>query len=428
MKTNVSRLLALLLSVLLFPGLVSAQVSRSSAFRGKYKLESVVVLSRHNIRSPLSTNGSVLSRMTTHQWTDWSAPASELTMRGGAVETMLGQFFGQWLIDEGLFTRNQVPTKTEVNFYANSMQRTISTARYFSTGFNPIAGINVDYRYTPSRMDPVFFCCLHKNSPAFQKEALRQIAEMGGKKGIVGLNEELKPSYDILARVLDLKDSPEGQAGESFSDYNTQFIFELGEEPNMKGSLKKANSAADALILQYYEEPDAKKAAFGHDITLDDWTKIAKIKDVYGDALFAAPIVAANVAHPLLVYMDDELNAAGRKFTFLCAHDCNIAAITSCLRVKPYELPNAIEKKTPIASKLVFEKWKDAAGKAFVAINLVYPSVDQYRTLQLFNAANPPMVVSLKLEGLTENADGLYTFSDVDGRFMEAINAYEAIK
>lgn len=425
-KFNVKKLMVLLL--LISPSLLSAQVDRSQAFKDKYTLEQVVVLSRHNIRSPLSTNGSTLSRMTTHQWTDWSAPASELTERGGAIETMLGQYFGKWVINEGLFKRNQIPTADEVNFYANSMQRTMTTAHYFATGFAPAVDIKIDHRFAPSRMDPVFFCCLHKNSPAFQKEALKQIAAMGGKKGIVGINEDLKPSYDILSNVLDLKNSPEGKAGEAFSDYNTQFVFELGQEPNMKGSMKKANSAADALILQYYEEPDANKAAFGHDISLEDWTKIAYIKDVYGDALFAAPIVAVNVAHPLLVYMDDELNAKGRKFTFLCAHDCNIASVNSCLEVESYKLPNAIEQKTPIASKLVFEKWKDASGKEFVAINMVYPSIKQFRNLQLINAKNPPMMISLKLKGLVANSDGLYSFEDVNSRFMKAINAYDDIR
>lgn len=71
----------------------------------------------------------------------------------------------------------------------------------------------------------------------------------------------------------------------------------------MKGSLKLANSASDAFILQYYEETDARKASFGHEISNSDWEKIARVKDVYGDVLFTAPIVAYNVAHPLLVYI-----------------------------------------------------------------------------------------------------------------------------
>ena len=196
----------------------------------------------------------------------------------------------------------------------------------------------------------------------------------------------------------------------------------------MKGALKQANSASDAFILQYYEEPDAKKAAFGHDITLDDWTKIAKIKDVYGDVLFTAPIVAANVAHPLIQYIFDELNSEGRKFTFLCGHDSNIASVDAALGVEDYELPNSIEKKTPIGSKLVFEKWVDAAGKEYIGMNLVYQSTDQLRNITMLNLQNPPMIFPLKLKGLNTNADGLYTFEDINARFTEAMNAYDAIK
>ena len=84
-----------------------------------------------------------------------------------------------------------------------------------------------------------------------------------------------------------------------FVNNDTQITLELNQEPGMKGSLKNANSASDAFILQFYEEPDALKAAFGHKLTTEDWTKIAKVKDVYGDVLFTAPIVAVNVAHPL---------------------------------------------------------------------------------------------------------------------------------
>ncbi len=425
LRTNILSLL-----LLLVPSLLMAQLQRPQSFKERYTLKEVVILSRHSIRSPLSTNGSALSRLTPHQWINWTSASSELTLRGGVLETMMGQYFRKWLVDEGLFKENAVPTTDEVNFYANSMQRTIATAQYFSSGFMPLANVRVNHRYNASKMDPVFCPRLTKVSDAFCQEALKQIAAMGGKKGIVGINEKLKDSYAVTAKVLDLKDSPACKSGETcaFDDYNTQFIFKLYDEPKMKGSLKLANSASDAFILQYYEEPDAKKAAFSHDITLSDWEKIAKIKDVYGDVLFTAPIVAANVAHPLLVYLNDELNSAGRKFTFLCGHDSNIASVDAALGVDDYELPNSIEKKTPIGSKVVFEKWSDKSGKEFVAVNIVYQTTDQLRGLKMLSLDNPPMVYSLKLKGLTANADGLYTFEDVNGRFIEAIRAYDAIK
>ena len=427
---KLNSLLLLLMLTIICPALAQAQLQRSEAFKGKYKLKEVVILSRHNIRSPLSTNGSALSKMTPHEWTNWSSAASELTLRGGVLETEMGQFFRKWTIETGLFKDNYVPTIDEVNVYANSMQRCIATAQYFSAGFMPVANLRVNHRYVPSKMDPIFFPRLTKSTEAFRTEAMKQINAMGGKEGLVGINKSLKESYDLIAKVLDMKQSEYYKKGEikDFVNNDTQITLELNQEPGMKGSLKNANSASDAFILQYYEEPDGMKAAFGHKLTTEDWTKIAKVKDVYGDVLFTAPIVAVNVAHPLLQYMYDELNDKDRKFTFLCGHDSNIASVDAALGVEEYSLPNSIEKKTPIGSKLVLEKWVDAAGKAYIAVNLVYQSTDQLKQMSLLDLQHAPQVFSLKLKGLNQNTDGLYTFEDVNARFLQAIRAYDDIK
>ena len=427
---KLNSLLLLLILTIICPALAQAQLQRSEAFKGKYKLKEVVILSRHNIRSPLSTNGSALSKMTPHEWTNWSSASSELTLRGGVLETEMGQFFRKWTIETGLFKDNYVPTIDEVNVYANSMQRCIATAQYFSGGFMPVANLRVNHRYVPSKMDPIFFPRLTKSTEAFRTEAMKQINAMGGKEGLIGINKSLKESYDLITKVLDMKQSEYYKKGEikDFVNNDTQITLELNQEPGMKGSLKNANSASDAFILQYYEEPDGMKAAFGHKLTTEDWTKIAKVKDVYGDVLFTAPIVAVNVAHPLLQYMYDELNDKDRKFTFLCGHDSNIASVDAALGVEEYSLPNSIEKKTPIGSKLVLEKWVDAAGKAYIAVNLVYQSTDQLKQMSLLDLQHAPQVFSLKLKGLNQNTDGLYTFEDVNARFLQAIRAYDDIR
>lgn len=421
-------LVGLLFAIL--PTSTFAQKQRSQAFKEKYILKEAVILSRHNIRAPLSTKGSLLEKVTTHPWFEWTAGASELTTRGGALENQFGLYFRKWLVDAGLFKENANPTTNEVNVYANSMQRCIATANYFKTALFPVGDVKVNHRFVPSKMDPVFFPRLTKTSKSFKAQALKEIAAMGGKKGIVGINEDLKECYEITAKVLDLKNSPACKQDNlcAFDNYNTQIILEKGDEPRMKGSLKDANTCSDALILQYYEEPDAKKAAFGHNITLTDWTKIAKIKDVYGDVLFAAPTVAVNVAHPLLVYMYDELSDKDRKLSFLCGHDSNIASVTAALEVEPYDLPNSIEKKTPIGCKLVFEKFEGKDGQMYCDINLTYQSTDQLRNIAMLSLNNPPQIFPISLKGLQKNADGLYLLNDVKARFMKAIRAYDKIE
>ena len=192
-------------------------------------------------------------------------------------------------------------------------------------------------------------------------------------------------------------------------------------EPGMGGSLRLACQAADALVLQYYEEPDAVKAAFGDTLTWTDWERISAIKDWYGDVLFTAPVVARQVAHPLLQTMLEELQHDGRKFTFLCGHDSNIGSVLAALDVEDYSLPQTIEKKTPIGCKLVIEKWENSEGQLFASLSLVYQSTDQLRNMTLLDLENPPMVFPIHLKGLNANEDGLYPYEALVERFVETI-------
>ena len=409
------------------------QAQRSKEFKDKYQLKEAVVLSRHNIRSPLSDSKSDLGRMTPHAWHKWSSGKSELTSRGGALETMMGQYFRKWAVDAGLFPENHFPSADDVNVTANSMQRCIATAQYFSSGFMPVGGITVNHRYTPSQMDPLFNPQLTKSSPEFRAEAMKQIAAMGGKKGIVGINENIKPDYELMMEVLDVKESPMAKANDpklkAFDNYNTEIVLDKWGEPSMKGgsALKELNSASDAFILQYYEAPDTLTAAFGHNLTRKDWERLAHVKDVYQDVLFTAPVVATNVAKPLVQYMLEELQSPTRKFTFLVGHDSNLSSVATALGIEEYEVPNAIEKKTPIGSKMVIEKFVGPDGEEYADINLVYQSVDQLRNMELLDLDNPPMIYPLSFKGLEKNADGLYKMKDVKARFEQALRAYEAI-
>ncbi|MDE6257227.1 MAG: histidine-type phosphatase [Muribaculaceae bacterium] len=418
---------------LLFPVFTNAQAQRSKEFKDKYKLKEAVVLSRHNIRAPLSDEKSTLGQMTPHKWHKWSSGKSELSSRGGALETMMGQYFRKWAVDAGLFPENHEPSATDVNVQANSMQRCIATAQYFSSGFMPVGGIRVNHKFSPSKMDPLFNPQLTKSSPEFRAEAMKQIEAMGGKKGIVGINEKIKPEYEFMMEVLDVKDSPLAKANDpklqALTNYNTEIVLDKWGEPSMKSgsALKELNAASDAFILQYYEEPDTLAAAFGHNLTRKDWERLAHVKDVYQDVLFTAPIVAVNVAKPLIQYMFDELQSPDRKFTFLVGHDSNLSSVATALGIEEYEVPNAIEKKTPIGSKMVIEKFVGPDGEEYADINLVYQSVDQLRNMELLDLDNPPMIYPLSFSGLQKNADGLYKMSDVANRFEQALRAYEAI-
>ena len=411
---------------LLFLGMsltVFAQPNRTEGFGERYTLKQVVVMSRHNIRSPLSGRQSALQRITPHEWYHWSSAPSGLSLRGGALETMMGQYFRKWLVSEGLMRENEIPAEGTMRFYANSKQRTIATAQYFSSGMLPVANVRIEHHCEVGKMDPVFNPQITDDNEDFKALAQQQIAAMGGEKGLLGIGEKMADNFKVLERVLDMEQSQACLEGDTchFRTDDAHVYLVKNREPGMGGSLRLACQAADALVLQYYEEPDEVKAAFGHKLSQEDWESISEIKDWYGDVLFTAPVVACQVANPLLRTMLEELQCDGRKFTFLCGHDSNIGSVLAALDAEDYSLPQTIEKKTPIGCKLVIEKWEDAEGQVFAALNLVYQSTEQLRNMTLLDLENPPVKFPIHLKGLTANDDGLYPYVALMKRFVETI-------
>ena len=389
-----------------------------------YTLEQVVVLSRHNIRAPLSGKGSVLDTMTPHEWYEWSSAPSELSVRGGILETEMGQYFRKWLEEEGLFPANYRPAEDAVRIYANSRQRTIATARFFAAGLLPVCNKDVEYRLSYEGTDAVFSPFLSYSSEAYQiftEEEMHRIYD----PVIAGLED----NYALLSEVIDAEDSEDYQNGVFTGFVTDDSVFRIagGKEPTVSGSLKLACSISDALVLQFYEEPDSTKAAFGHELSWEEWESIAEIKDVYGDVLFTVPEVAVNTAHPLLCEINRELMTEGRQFTFLCGHDSNIASVLAALRVEDYRLPCTIEKKTPIGVKFVICRWRNEQNEEVMSLDLVYQTTKQLREITLLGPSDPPAIYGIRLKGLTSDVDGCYKAEDVMSRLEEVIGEYDAL-
>ena len=240
----------------------------------------------------------------------------------------------------------------------------------------------------------------------------------------------VQPTLTLVEEIIDMAHSPAAQNDTTHFWYNdTQFKLEKGDEPRMKGGFTLANSVADALVLQSYESESM--SAFGHELTAEQWRAICAIKEVYDALLFTTYSAAVNLAYPLVSRIREELHHEGRKFTFLCGHDSNLASIGAALRFIYPETEQAFELHTPIGSKLVFEKWSDGENE-FVAVNLVYQAVHQLQNHSLLSwvekdGLQAPKVMPVTIDGLEANDDGLYRLSDLDARMAEAMDAYEAI-
>ena len=392
----------------------------------RYQLEQVVVLSRHNLRAPLSSNGSVPSELTPHSWIEWSAGSSELTLKGGIEETSMGQYFRKWLAKEGLFEENAVPKAGEVRFNARDKQRCRATAKYFAAGMLPTADTVVEHPGddigTEDFMQPV----LHFYTDKYAEDATAQVAAMGGDAGFDGIAEQNRDAIRLIMDTVDMQASAVYQSGK-YGDLLTDgfgYMMAANTEPGLTGAIKPAYQVADALLLQYYETPDAVKAAFGHELTDEDWAALGKFMTTCLEIMHGAPMVAVNITNPLIRELKTELENKDRKFSFFCAHDCTVLGTLTALGVEDYALPGSIETKTPIGVKVLFERWRDSAGQAWYRVNIVYRSTEQIRSGEMLTPDNPPLRYDLCFEGVETNADGLISEADLLALFDRTLDAY----
>ncbi|MER2236109.1 MAG: histidine-type phosphatase, partial [Candidatus Limivicinus sp.] len=344
--------------------------------------------------------------------------------RGAMLETTMGQYFRLWLESEGLFPENYLPKDGAVRFYANSLQRTQATAHYFSTGLLPVCVVPVERHVDYNTVDGVFVPLLTFMNDAYEADLRAEIAERGGGEGLSGYSASLRDAIRLVMDVADVEETEAYRSGAYGNLLEDETVLNLveGKEATMTGPIKTATSLADALVLQYYEEADEQKAAFGHELSREDWKTIGSILATYEDILFASPTLAVNAANPMLRELFAELNAQGRQFSFLCGHDSTITSVLAALGVEDYELPNAIEPTTPIGSKVVFQRWVNDDGESFFKVDLVYQSVDQLRSIQPLSLEVPPMIVPLSFEGVAVNADGLIAEKDLMNLFLDKIS------
>ena len=393
-----------------------------------YTLQSVTILSRHNLRAPLSSNGSVPVELTPHTWYDWTCNASELTFKGGVNETRMGQYFRKYFESEGLIPENYVPEAGEVRFYARSKQRCMATARYFATGMMPLATVEVEH---PGEDDfDIFKPVLHFYSDAYAADAIAQAAELGGSEGFAGIDAGIRDGVKLIMDVTDMTESEayrSGKYGDLMTDASS-LVLEADKEPAITGPIQTATQMADALILQYYENTDDLEAAFGHEIGYDDWENIASVLNKFGVLRHGVPMLALNIANPVVRELRSELTVPGRKLTFLCAHDCTVLGVLTSLGVKDYALPGTIETKTPIGVKLAFERFTDEAGENWYTASLYYQSTEQLRGEAELTLKNPPMKYALDFEGVEKNADGYIAEADLLALFDGAIANYDGLQ
>ena len=120
------------------------------------------------------------------------------------------------------------------------------------------------------------------------------------------------------------------------------------------------------------------------------------------------------------------MKAEGRKFSFLCGHDSNLASVLAAMDVQEYLLMDSVEQHTPIGVKLVFSRWLNDQGEAYWTAELVYQNTRQLRERTPLSLETPPSRFTLHFEGV-EDQGGRMKETDLMQHLDDAINSYDEI-
>ncbi len=383
--------------LLLALALISSTAAAAPAPVHGDTLEQVVLLSRHNLRAPLVSSGT-LAEATPHAWTKWDVAAGELTTKGGVLEVYMGRYLGQWLRMQQLLPASGCPQASDFQVLANSLQRTQATAQFFVAGAFPGCHVTVEQRRPLGTMDPLFDPVIHRDDAGFQGRALRamQKAESQARLG---------PDLQVVEGVVEHAASPActGRSHCTLRAGDSQFRAEAGREPGASGSLALANGMVDALLMEDYQNATGAPAGWGRLHDDAQWQALARVRNAYQDILFGTPEVASDVAAPLLSHIGAAFaDPQTPKVSLLVGHDSNIGSVLAALGASDYALPGQREK-TPIGSLLQFERWRGQSGEARYRLVYVYPTRTQLRDAVPLSDAQPPGRVELALPGCGED-------------------------
>lgn len=392
-----------------------------------YQLEQVLIFSRHGIRAPLVGYGDILAESTPHTWPVWKTEGGLLTPKGGEVEVLFGKYLRTWLAQTEILPASGCPTEGSVFVYANSLPRTIDTAKSFVSGAFPDCSLTVNHQEKIGTMDPTFNPIVTAEvTETFKQKAIDSINSHAGEGGIEGLNKRLEPNYNVLQQVMDYGQSKVCTEKKtcSMAAQPNEVIIEQNKEPGIKGPLRVGTGASDGFMLQYYEGYPLNEVAWGKITDAKQWQQLEEIKNLYHETLFGSSAIAQNAAAPLLRFISAALNgtpdesnklaeqAHKAKVAVMVGHDSNIASLLAAMKTAPYELPQQYEK-TPISGKIVFQRWHDKkADKDLMKIEYVYQSTDQIRNATPLTADAPPMRVTLEIDGCKTDANGFCPMDD----------------
>ena len=406
-------------------------------------LKEIILFGRHSIRAATSDTNS-LNECSANPFPDYfGVPVGYLTLRGQLAAGLLGSYFHDYLLHEGLLTGDASSDLAHSYFRANVIERSYMTAAKFGAKLIPGANIPVHtYPTNPAVADPVFDPLLATNAIVDPVRALTEV------QGVFGSGTNLSSAYSgelsLISKVLYPPGthplypgtSPTNNAPPGSFDPTTVPItlttnvppYYTGNVINM-GGLYSTVTAADPFVMQYADDFPTNDVGWGR-LTLDELSQQTRLITLQIAIAMRQPYLArvqsSSAASHILRTMIQAISGEPLAGAFgdtnsqihvIVSSDYYVAGLAGLLDAH-WLLPGYQPDFCPPGGTLVFElRQVRATGQYLVRVFYTAQTFDQLRNLTPLTLAEPPATMQLLIPGGGNSATNLdvnfITFSNL---------------
>jgi 4-phytase/acid phosphatase len=347
-------------------------LSTGSAWAGEpgERLEKVVILSRHGVRAAMSSPER-LEETSARPWPRFSVPPGHLTARGEALASLMGGYFHERYVAEGLLG----PGDCGATYYwANVTQRTIATAKAVARTLSPGCAVVVG-TVGEGRVDPMFEPI--KAGVVVADADLARAAVAGRAGGDLAAwsasHRDAIERLDALLMQCAVGPCPPSPGKRRILDAKPGFVE--GEDlVSLSGPEAFASGVTESLLMAWADGQDFVGQGW-RDLDDDALTRVFALHQAEFDLRLRTPYVAKTLGGPLARGLlatletrasDAAIGPAKARIVFVAGHDGTLAVLGGLLRIE-WTLPGyqPLTQATPPLAAPVFIPGCSTATPAF---------------------------------------------------------------
>jgi 4-phytase / acid phosphatase len=396
-------------------------------------LKQIIIFGRHSIRSS-TTDPAKLSRMAVDPYPSFDVPEGYLTPRGRQAEVLLGTYYREYLLHEGLLTGNDQKDAVRSYFRSNSIERSYETAAAFQGALIPNATASV-HSFPLGHPDPVFDPILANVAKVDPVRAAIQVKEIFNSGA--ALKSAYSGEYSLTRSVLfdyPLGTQPPPPTPDTPPDLldptslaitltaNTTPPLFTGGVINI-GGLHSTIEAADPFVMQYADGFQPDQVAWGR-LTLDQLSQQTRLINLQFEIEMLAPylnqVQSSNAASHVLGTMEQAVIGDGVPGAFgnaksravvVVSSDAYVAGLAGLLQLH-WQLPGYQPDFCAPGGALVFELRQSKSSKEYlVRVFYTAQTFQQLRHLTPLTLKKPPATKQLLIPGGSKSA------TDLDANF-----------